>query len=183
VNSFLKNKIALFCLLLFVSAGFAQDSTMIRKHPPQQRILDKMFIGGNFGLQFGSFTYVEVSPLVGYQINDRISAGVGVTYEYFHYKTSYYNLKTNVYGGRVFGRYRFTENLFGHVEYEYLNLEAFDFYPRRRVGVDGILGGGGYMQRFGRNSSMVAMILYNFTQSVYTPYNNPVIRVGVYWGL
>lgn len=167
--------ISLFGLLAI--SGIAQDSARFHRQPNKERILDKMFFGGNFGLQFGTVTFIEVSPLVGYRITDRIAVGAGLTYEYYHYNDKVYDLKTNVYGGRIFGRYMFTDYLFGHVEYEYLNLEAFDFY-RRRVDVDSFLAGGGYMQRIGRNSAMTAMILYNFTESAYTPYTNPVIRIG-----
>ena len=120
-------KTLLFSLLLLSINSFSQDSTMLRKHAPKKNFLDKVFVGGNVGLQFGTVTFVEVSPLVGYRFTDKISAGIGITYEYYHYQDRYYDFKTNVYGGRVFGRYNFTENLFGHVEYEYLNLEAFDF--------------------------------------------------------
>jgi hypothetical protein len=169
-------------LLLFINAN-AQDSTMLRKQPPKERILDKMYVGGNFGLQFGTITFIDISPLVGYKVTPEFSAGVGITYQYYHYQDRVYDLKTNVYGGRIFGRYMFTENLFGHGEYEYLNLEAFDFYPSRRVDVGSLLAGGGYMQRFGSNSAMVAMILYNFTESTYTPYSNPIIRIGINIGL
>lgn len=156
---------------------YAQDSTMIRKHPPKERIIDRMFTGGNLGAQFGTVTFIEVSPLLGYRITDKISAGIGATYQYYRYRDKLYNFETNVYGGRVFGRYLFTDYLFGHAEYEYLNLEAFDF-RRRRVDVGSLLAGGGYFQRIGNNSGIMAMILYNFTESVYTPYTNPIIRVG-----
>lgn len=155
---------------------------MIRKHPPKVNIWDKVYFGGNFGIQVGTSTFVEVSPLVGYRITEKFSAGLGATYQYYHYRDRYYDLETNVYGGRLFGRYLFTDNLFGHLEYEYLNLEAFDFY-RRRVDVESILAGGGYLQRFGNNSAIVAMILYNFTESAYTPYQNPIIRIGVNIGI
>lgn len=178
----LKIKFLSVCLLLS-ALGFAQDTTMIRKNKPKARFWDKVFWGGNFGLQFGTSTFIDVSPLVGYRITEKVSAGVGATYQYFHYRDRFYDLETNVFGGRVFGRYQFTDYLFGHAEYEYLNLEAFDFYPSRRVDVTSILAGGGYMQRFGNNSAMVAMILYNFTESLYTPYNNPIIRIGVNIGL
>lgn len=173
----------LFAFLLISACCFAQDSTMIRKNKLRERFRDKVFVGGNFGLQLGTSTFIDVSPLVGYRITPKFSAGIGATYQYFHYNDRYYDLETNVFGGRVFGRYLFTDYLFGHAEYEYLNLEAFDFMPRRRVDVVSILGGGGYIQRFGRNSAIVAMILYNFTESLYTPYNNPVIRIGVNLGL
>jgi hypothetical protein len=178
----LKIKFVSFCLL-FATFCLAQDNSMIRKNPPRERILDKMFVGGNFGLQFGTSTFVDFSPLVGYKVTEKVWAGVGATYQYYHYNDGVYNFETNVFGGRVFGKYFFTNNLFAHCEYEYLNLEAFDFYPRRRVDVTSLLAGAGYLQRFGRNSGIMAMILYNFTESLYTPYNNPIIRMGVIFGL
>ena len=164
-------------------SGIAQDSAMLRKNPPKERIWDKVYFGGNMGMQFGTSTFFEISPLIGYRITDKFSAGLGATYQYFHYKDRYFDLETNVYGGRIFSRYLFTDYLFGHAEYEYLNLEAFDFFPRRRVDVGSLMAGAGYIQRFGRNSAIVGMILYNFTESAYTPYQNPIIRVGVNIGL
>ena len=170
-------------LIAFSVNAIAQDSTMLPKHPPKERIIDKMFFGGNLGLQFGTVTFIDVSPLIGYRITDQFSAGIGVTYQYYHYRDKVYDLETNVYGGRVFGRYFFTDYLFAHAEYEYLNLEAFDFFPRRRVDVGSFLAGGRYFQRFSANSGIVVMILYNFTESAYTPYTNPIIRIGINLGL
>lgn len=173
-----------FATVLFIAllgiyslTGFAQDSTMIRKHPKKLNFWDNVFTGGNIGAQFGTVTFFEVSPLVGYKITPKFSAGIGATYQYYHYKDQYYDFETDVYGGRVFGRYLFREFLFAHVEYEYLNLEAFDF-QRRRVDVGSLMAGGGYIQRIGERSAIVAMLLYNFTESAYTPYTNPIIRVG-----
>jgi long-subunit fatty acid transport protein len=143
---------------------------------------DKLFFGGNLGLQFGAITFIDISPLIGYRINKKFSVGVGITYQYLRRKDAYYNFETNVYGGRMFGRYFMLDNLFVQGELEYLNLEAFDLYYKRRVDVFNVLGGVGYFQRFAQNSGVVAMILYNFNQSFYTPYSNPVIRIGVNLG-
>ena len=166
-------------LLLAIDASAQDDSIRIQRVPPKPSFWSKVYFGGNVGLQFGTSTFLAISPLIGYKITPKLSAGIGLTYQYYHYKDKFYNIETNVYGGRLFGRYMFTENLFGHVEYEYLNLEAFDFYPSRRVDVGSLLGGGGYIQRFSKNVALVAMVLYNFTPSAYTPYQNPVIRIGV----
>lgn len=173
---FIKMKLVILAMF-FALNSLAQDSSMIRKNPPKERFIDRFFTGGNLGAQFGTVTFFDVSPLIGYKFTDKIIGGIGATYQYYHYKDRYYDFETNVYGGRVFGRYLFTDYLFGHAEYEYLNLEAFDFKPRR-VDVESILVGGGYIQKLGGNASIVAMILYNFTESVYTPYSNPIIRVG-----
>ncbi len=169
-------------LCISTSNAFAQDSAMLRKHPPKQNFRDKIFFGGNVGLQFGNQTFIDVSPAVGYKFTEKISAGIGVTYQYYRFKDKYYDFETNVYGGRVFGRYHFTQNFFGHAEYEYLNLEAFDFF-RRRVDVVSIFGGVGYIQRLSDNAGIMAMILYNFNESRYSPYINPIFRVGFVVGL
>ncbi len=181
-----RNYIYLPFLFFFASfSGFSQidDSTMFRKHPPKPRFWDNVFIGGGLGAQFGSKTAINISPLIGYKFTEKITAGVGAIYQYFHYREIGYNLETNIFGGNVFGRYFFTKNLFGHAEIEYLNLEAFDYYPTRRVDVESFLAGGGYIQRFGQNSGIILMVLYNFTPSYYTPYNNPIIRIGLNIGL
>ncbi len=177
----MKIKFKIFALLLLLSTGvIAQaDSIKIRRTPPKQPFWNRVYFGGNVGLQFGTSTFLAVSPLVGYKITKKFSVGIGITYQYYQYKDQYFNIQTNVYGARVFGRYMLTNFLFAHAEYEYLNLEAFDFFPRRRVDVGSLLAGGGYIQQFGRRSALVAMILYNFTESYYTPYQNPVIRVGM----
>jgi hypothetical protein len=182
----MRQKLAALCLLIVCLAGmnsaFAQDSSMVRRHPKKESFWDRTFTGGNVGFQFGTVTFAEISPLLGYRFTDRIHGGVGATYQYYHYKDQYYDFKTDVYGGRVFGRYYFTDFLFGHGEYEYLNLEAFDF-QRRRVDVGSLLGGVGYFQRFAEFSGLSAMLLYNFTESAYTPYTNPIFRIGIVIGL
>jgi len=179
-----KLKLSLLFLLLSLQI-IAQDSIKTKRHsPPSKQEFDwsKVFVGGNLGMQFGTSTFIDVSPMAGYRINDHIWAGVGVTYQYYHYRDKNYDFTTNIYGGRIFGRYFFTQNLFAHTEYEVLNLEAYDLYPPRRIDVGSLLAGGGYIQRFGTNSGLTAMILYNFTESAYTPYQNPIIRVGMVFG-
>ncbi|MGB3948679.1 MAG: hypothetical protein WBM13_11895 [Bacteroidia bacterium] len=179
----LKLKITLVSIgILIFSFSFAQDSSMVRKKKPKPDFMDKLFWGGNFGLQFGTASFVELSPLVGYKVTPKFSLGVGVTYQYYSFKDRFYNFETNVFGGRVFSRYLFTDYLFAHAEYEYLNLEAFDFATPRRVDVTSILAGGGYVQRIGPNAAITGLLLYNFTESYYTPYTNPIIRIGVNLG-
>ena len=158
----------------------AQDSTMLRKNP-KPRFIERLYTGGNVGFQIGNQAYAEISPIVGCRITDKFSVGIGLTYQYYRFKSAQFELVSNVYGGKVFGRYFFTDYLFGYGEFEHLNLDAFDFYPqKRRVDVESVLAGGGYFQRFNEssNSGIFAMILYNFTESAYTPYSNPIVRIG-----
>lgn len=143
---------------------------------------DRIFFGGNFGLQFGTQTVVDINPIVGYRINNRLSAGVGAKYLYYKYKDRLYSYETNIYGGSIFGRYAVTESLFAYSEYEMINLSVFDPYERR-VDVGSLFVGGGYSQPIGGRSSLYLMLLYNLNESTYSPYQNPIIRMGIGIGI
>jgi hypothetical protein len=64
--------IAAFCT---VFAGFGQG------------IGDKLYFGGGLGFS-GNSSWVtfSISPIVGYKITERLSAGVGISYQYTNYK-------------------------------------------------------------------------------------------------
>lgn len=146
---------------------------------------ERIFFGGNLGLQFGDITFVDISPLVGYRITDQLAAGIGGTYIYQRYRDRVYNYEysTNIYGGRIFSRYYFVENLFGHAEYEILNLEVpgLNYYVNGelvRENISSFFVGGGYRQMIGERSALEIVLLYNLTEEAYSPYVNPIIRVG-----
>lgn len=141
----------------------------------KESFTDRLFYGGNFGLMFGTITYVEISPLIGYRITDRLSAGPGVSYIYL--QDNRFDLSTSIYGGRLFARYNITDNLFGHGEYEVLNRES-PYSLEGRVNVTSIFIGGGYRQRLGPNSFFSIMGLWNVNDSEYSIYRNPIIRMG-----
>jgi hypothetical protein len=162
--------------ILLHCTAFAQDEK------PSTPIRDRLFFGGNLGLQFGSSTYIDVSPLIGYQITEKFQAGVGLTYIYYKTKNPYYgNYETSIYGGRVFSRYYFLENVFGHAECEILNMDAPNEMNTELVrrNVMSVMAGGGYAQPIGQNAAILLMVLYNFTEDQYSPYTNPIFRVGI----
>lgn len=155
----------------------------IKEQPKEKNKIpfkDRVYLGGSLGLQFGNPTYIDISPLAGYKFTEKITAGVGVTYIYYHYKDSYLNYNTSIYGGSVFGRYFFIPNLFAHAEVELLNMELFNTntYEYYRKNIISPLVGGGYIQRIGNNSGIYLLLLYNLNDSAESPYNNPIIRVG-----
>lgn len=183
---FLQN--LLLCLLFSVSVFAQYDSTETKPQKNRRPFKDKIYFGGNLGLQFGNQTYIDVSPLVGYKFNDKFSAGIGVTYIYFkqHFpQYSQYDYETSIYGGRVFSRYFFIENLFAHAEVEVLNMEVFDVIKSdyERKNILSPLIGVGYIQRFGNAGGIYILLLYNINDTPDSPYSNPVVRIGVNIGL
>lgn len=174
-------------------AVFAQETTTEPpkeiKAPQKEKnkipFKDRIYIGGNLGLQFGNETYIDISPLVGYKFTEKVTAGAGITYIYYRYKDSYYNYNTSIYGGRIFGRYFFIPSLFAHAEVELLNMELFNTssYEYYRKNIISPFVGGGYIQRIGSNSGIYLMLLYNLNDSAESPYSNPIVRIGFNVGL
>ena len=65
-----------------------------------------------------------------------------------------------------------------------MNYEAYDFFGDLvRVNVNNILLGGGYRQWVTDNSFISLELLWNVNESVYSLYQNPIIRVGVNVGI
>ena len=204
----LLSKLSITLLILFVVSGsaIAQDGNVAipaNAVKPKKDWKDRIFFGGGLGASFGNNnTYVEVSPLVGYRITERLSAGIGVSYIYSNRKinvdvfssggqylgTNTVTLETNNYGGRTFARYFVTDDIFLHSEFEVLNSEIIDDVDIDRItttrdNIPALFVGGGYAQRMGGNSALFIMALWDIIEDRNTPYENPIIRVGVNVGL
>ena len=145
---------------------------------------DRLFFGGNVGLNFGSLTYINVSPLVGVRLTDKLGVGVGPTYSYFNDKRSVYNYESESYGGRLFAQYRILESVLLYSEYELLNTEVPNllYTALERRNISSLFVGGGYIQQIGRNSGISVTLLYNLIEGDYPIYENPLIRTGFLMG-
>lgn len=170
----------LFCLLSFTLVFSQEDST--RKYSPKNRKHEapknRFFTGGGLGLQFGNPTLIDISPIVGYKITEKLSVGVSPSYKY--YKVSHPSFGTyslNIYGGGVFSRYMLTDFLFAHAEHETLYAKWIE--NRRPFSITSVFIGGGYLQRISENMSVYLLALWNINDGVNSPYQNPVIRAGI----
>jgi hypothetical protein len=189
MQTFLKKSFFFICLILtsFSSRGAVADSISPTK-PPSSFHPEYLFTGGSLAMSFGTFTYVDVSPLLGYRFTPKFSVGTGFTYIYFkdnrapitNSSTNYGSNSSSIYGGRLFSRYLIFESLFAHAEYEVLNREVYNelFRKNLRVNVVALYLGGGYQQRIGMNSFMNLMVLWNVNETRYSLYPNPIIRAG-----
>jgi hypothetical protein len=177
----LKNNVFLLLTLfgLFYSVqAFSQREIDEEMSPP---LRDRLYYGGNFGMSFGTITFIDVSPLVGAMITNKFSGGAGATYQYFN-DTRFVGGESSLYGGRVFGRYNVFPNFFAHTEYEMLNFDLFNMATEtfRREWVPGFFIGAGYFAPFGNRGGANFTFLYNLMfDNRRSPYNEPyVIRIG-----
>ncbi|WP_235336662.1 hypothetical protein [Pontibacter korlensis] len=149
----------------------------------QLRFIDKLYFGGSFGLQFGTFTTISLLPTISYAITPKLYAGVGGVY---HYESGDgFNL--HHYGGRVFGQLEMFNigdgAVLAHAEIESLSIAVpyFDVTGRRRTDRTGLsmpLVGLGYRQRISSKGFFDLLVLYNGNDDPINPYSNPVIRIG-----
>jgi len=182
-------KILLFVLFAaMVLPGMAQEELPDRK--------GKFFLIPELWLSFGTSTYIEVAPMVGYHVFDRLAVGLGPHYIYQSQKaTPYFDAyNTHSYGLKGFARFylithaeewlpiRLFSDLFVHAEYEGLSLEKAYYVPpyneEGRYLYRALLLGGGLSQRIGLYSSVSFTILWDVNESSISPYSNPVFRVG-----
>jgi hypothetical protein len=178
-----------FLALLFstVLAVQAQQEMPSRK--------GKFFLVPEFWLSFGTTTYIEIAPMVGYHVNDRLVVGIGPHYIYQSWKNQapLPPTQTHAFGLKGFARFALITNaeqflpinlfsdLFAHVEYEGMSLERDIYYQQGDVGrfiYHAFLVGGGLSQRIGMYNSVSFMVLWDLNESSQSPYSNPIFRIG-----
>lgn len=131
----------------------------------QQPFIDRVRLGGSFGLSFGTVTNVNLSPMAGYEITEKLVGGVGITGMYF--RSKYYGINSLYYGGRGFLMYAVVPmiNIIG--EFEAMNVIG-SYQKRQWLGSPMI--GAAYSQPLGTRFIKAAhlTILYNLN------YNNQI---------
>jgi len=155
--------------------------------------------GGNFWLQFGNPTFIDISPTLGYWLTPSLIGGVGVGYLYSRFQLNNrfgqtLDLQNQIYSGRVFLQYIIdtkqllgeSNRLFLYSEYEVLRSNYYDRTNevQRVAYVQRPQIGGGIQQRLGR-VFVNLMVLYNlnYLEDV-TPYPTPVtVRIGFNVGI
>jgi len=144
---------------------------------------DRLFFGGGLGLSFGSVDYVEIAPLVGYQLSPQASVGGSLIFRYRNDDRYRESLSTTDYGGSLFGRYHVWNPLFVHAEAEYLSFEYIRFdLSTERDNFTSLFVGPGVNWPIGGRTSMFALALYNlaYDSGEPSPYDSPwIIRFGV----
>lgn len=187
------NRIARIALLILIPLGaFAQsDSTAVENNNTRTRkpLSDRIFVGGNAALTFGTITYIGVAPIVGYKMTDNWLVGVGGSY--YYYRDNFYDFSTSIYGGLLMTRYLVYKGLFAEADFEENNQLAVNIvdpiagtFTLERKWIPSLLLGGGYSQELGARSAFFISILYDVIQNPNSQYyRRPVIRAGIGFGL
>ena len=186
-----KYVIMIACLSMAVAAaGQMYEPGVTEQRPPLRQ---RLFFGGSIGLQFGTVTNIEVSPLIGIWVLPRLAFAGGPSFQY--YDDPYGN--TTIYGGRAIFQLDVIQNLnnliplglhmgiFATGEYAALSLEKSFFTTNPdssgRIYDGTFLLGGGISQPTGKRSRMNLSFLWTVTRNDYGIYDNPEIRIEFYF--
>lgn len=168
----------LVSILLFFS--FLSDSYSQGAIEKKYRLSDKVFFGGGIGLQFGSYTGVDISPMIGYRVFPNFQTGLKLTYQY--YGGSDIEWRQNVLGGSVFAQYILFDRIIAHGEYEVLNVRTDwdnrQYETQRRSYYSPLLGGGVY-QKLGDRAAVMLLVLFDVSGSSNSPYQNPIVKLSI----
>lgn len=189
----MKTIVVLLGFVCFSAIALAQDEEV---KPKKGFSKDKMFIGGNFGLSFGDYTLINVSPQLGYRFNKFIAAGVGINGQYVSIKerdfsgNPFRKVSQGVVGLNVFGRVYPINNIMLQLQPElnYIFGNQRFYNPRQDFKIDAeivpsLLAGGGVVLPSG-NSAFIISVFYDVLQRENAPYGTqPFISFGYNVGL
>jgi hypothetical protein len=157
-----------------------------RSEPPPFR--ERVFFGGSFGLQIGTITDIELSPIAGFWVLPRLAVAAGPNYRFYKDPMG----KTDIYGGRAYTEFVVIRDInslipiglnmgiFIHFEDEFLSLDSgFWQIPSaaKRYNINTLLAGAGISQPVGRRSSVNMMVLWALNEAEYDIYSSPEFRV------
>jgi len=181
-------KILLSILLaVFVSGLNAQ---YLEKDPPPSPV-QRIFYGGNLDMGFGMVTQISLSPEVGYRITNRLSAGVGIDYMFIY--SEEYNFKGSIFGGSVFASFTVIKSIGDLIpffrtdmgiliygQFSYTNMGRFytALSGEEPMWIASPMLGLGFQVPIGQRSYMLLSVMYNFNESLYSIYSNPVVKVS-----
>ena len=176
----------LFFFSLSASAQFIDD-----ENPEYKDTVDhsawtkKLLFGGDLGLMFGSYTYVNISPTVAYPMNDYYALGGGIIYNYVSDKRYIgYEYSTTIFGAKLLIQSVLFDALLLYAEENIISLERKHFdaihqFPENGRFVTQIPQiGAGYYQRSDSGGGMYFMVLLNLNYSINSPYAPYEYRIG-----
>ena len=174
-----KKPLLIALLSILAISVFAQDEEEGKKGFDKS----KLFFGGTFGASFGSYTFVNVSPQVGYRFNKFFAAGAGVNFIYSSVKYDYgsaalnYKNEYGVVGLNIFGRVYPVQFLVIQVQpemnYTWGKVHFYDGSADQKLDpkfVPSLLVGGGVAIPTGGRGAMTIMYQYDVVQDPRSPY-------------
>jgi len=153
---------------------------------------EKLFAGGNFGIAFGSYTLINLSPQVGYRFNRYFSSGVGLNLQYASqkvkdvYGNDYSKTSQGITGLNLFARFYPTQKILFQLQpemnYMFGNIKYYQpteiKYNLNTEIVPSLLAGGGLVMP-SEKGAFIITVMYDLLQRTSSPYGaRPIVNFG-----
>ncbi len=150
-----------------------QNSKHQEEQTENRSIFDKnkLVFGGSFGLIFGDYTALNISPQIGYAVNKYFTWGAGIGYSYYKWDEYPKDISYNYFGFNLFGRVNPVNVLALQIQPEIYRMWGSHVDSQA---VPCILVGGGFYVPMGRGA-ISTMIYYDLVQNTYSPYRDQII--------
>ncbi len=164
-------------LILCVTSAFSQIEYY--EHPDNVRDTTKSgrkyFFGVSAILNFGSITYVELSPKLVYPLTNWYSLGGAFDAVFVNIN----GFKDFMYGYSIFDQIYIYKFMIFQTEAKILNRT--NFYTNERIWNTALYAGIGYKQRLGNHFYATYVLLWDFLYNEWSFYNNPTFRISFYF--
>lgn len=139
-----------------------QKSDALTALEKKKEMLNRLRIGGNFGLQFGNYTYINISPTIGYMVvKNRLELGAGPILIYQRYRYySNYAVSFFVAGADAYARGFLYKGLYLEARFDPVNKPSY-YNINKRIWVQHLLLGAGYAAPIGKIGVFNISLLYN----------------------
>lgn len=131
------------------------------------KLRDKLYVGSGLNLLFGNTTFFYVSPMVGYDITDKFSAGIGTMYQFYRQNVgggNFYN--SNSFGVGVFTRFRPIEPLILETS---INTYRTTYNGSNKEKANSWMLGAGYASSLGSRAYYQVMLQYDLLRDPNVP--------------
>ena len=172
MSAFIISTLSVFSQEGIPTSSDKDSQTQVFFEKPKPEWKEKLRYGGTFWLGFFGAFYIDASPMIGYELNDKGTvAGIGANFIFqgtFN-RNSAANTNNTIFGPKIFIRQQVFKRFFAHAEYEFINAYADQFYsynlnttdPSKRVwGSSPLIGAGFYQGGDGRRGSFISL-MYN----------------------
>jgi hypothetical protein len=167
---------------------YVRDSTRTEKNNSTEAkeedhsFASKLVPGGSLALDFGNPWYLDISPNLGVQINERLVGGLGIIYNAYGQTIYGIKYKYERYGASAFARYRMFDTFFANAEIDIVNVPDEYSLEGNKVWTVNPMLGASYIVPFGIRGGLQASLLYNLNYAEnLSPYPSPLIwRIGFF---
>jgi len=188
---------------------YTSSGRPVNAHKKQQQKkgfdISKLVFGGIAQVAVGDITDLGISPIIGYRFTRKLTAGIGLGYEYVKANNgtpladpttgyvNFYPYKSSVFYPSIWARYTIWRNLFAQAEFQYdmMTVKTYDYDQTvttiipvtYHANAPVMLLGVGFRQPITDRVSLVLVMMYDVIQDKNSPYYNtigffPGINVG-----